>query len=112
LAILYRDDYTRADVPMLPTMVTPKQGAWWVMSHTVPTALGAVLLAVTPALGWFYFLPVLIVSLDLVRRNVTLIQAPTPKNARAFFMSSNYYLTVLLLAICISTVVGNVVSWL
>ena len=40
LAILYRDDYARTDVPMLPVHTTPKQAAWWIMTHTMPTAIG------------------------------------------------------------------------
>lgn len=112
LAILYRDDYSRADVPMLPTMVSPRQGAWWVMSHTLPTAIGAVLLTAIPPLGWLYFVPVLLVSADLVRRNVKLIREPSPANARSFFIASNIYLTVLLLAVCASAVLTPFVPWL
>ena len=104
LAILYREDYARADVPMLPTQMSERNAAWWVLSHTAPTAIAALLLAIVPALGWLYFVPVLIFSVDMVRRNIQLIRKPTKKNARAFFMSTNYYLMVVLLAICVDTV--------
>ena len=104
LALLYRDDYARSDVPMLPVQTTPRQAAWWVMSHTLPTGLGGLLLAVLPALGWVYLLPVAWVTADLFRRNVKLIQAPSPQNAKGLFMASNIYLLVLLLAICAGTV--------
>lgn len=105
LAILYREDYSRVDVPMLPTQVTPKQAAWWVMSHTVPTGLASILLVILPTLGWLYIIPVSLITFDLFRRNVMLIKDPSKPNARALFMSSNYYLMVLLLAICIDTTV-------
>jgi protoheme IX farnesyltransferase len=111
LAILYRDDYERADVPMLPTQVSPSQGGWWVLTHTIPTVIGSLLLVVTPTLGWLYFIPTLLVSADLVRRNINLIQDPSPENARAFFMSSNYFLTALLAAIYINTIVGAIVNY-
>lgn len=101
LAILYRDDYSRADVPMLPTQVTPQQAAWWVLSHTLPTALVALLLTLTPALGWVYLIPVGVVSADMLRRNLRLIRDASPVNARALFMASNIYLTVVLAAICL-----------
>jgi protoheme IX farnesyltransferase len=101
LAILYRDEYRRADVPMLPTQTTPGRAAWWVMSHTIPTGLLGLLLVVLPGLGWIFFLPVLAVTLDLFYRNVMLIADPTPLNARRLFMSSNTYLLALLLAICV-----------
>ncbi len=101
LAILYRDEYKRADVPMLPTQTTPRGAAWWVMSHTLPTGILSLLLVVLPGLGWIYFVPVLLITADLFYRNVQLIREPDPQNARKLFMSSNYYLLVLLLAICV-----------
>lgn len=101
LAILYRDEYKRADVPMLPTQTSPRGAAWWVMSHTLPTAVLGLLMVVLPGLGWIFFLPVLVISLDLFYRNVQLIRNPSPISARRLFMSSNYYLLILLLAICV-----------
>ena len=101
LAILYRDEYSRADVPMLPTQTTPHKAAWWVMSHTLPTGILSLLMVVLPGLGWIYFLPVLAITVDLFNRNIQLIRDPSPLNARRLFMSSNYYLLVLLLAICV-----------
>lgn len=106
LALLYRDDYARMDVPMLPVHTTPKQAAWWVMSHTAPTAVSGLLLALLPELGWFYFVPVLLVTADLVWRNVKLIADPSPGHARGLFMASNIYLLILLLAICAGSVVA------
>jgi heme o synthase len=104
LAILYRDEYRRADVPMLPVHTTPRQAAWWVMSHTLPTGILGLLMVVLPGLGWLYFVPVLIITIDLFYRNILLIRDPSPLNARRLFMSSNYYLLVLLLAICVDMV--------
>lgn len=103
LALLYRDDYTRADVPMLPTKTSPRQAAWWVMSHTVPTGLAGLLLVVLPALGWLYFVSLALVTADLFWRNVKLVKDPSPANARSLFITSNIYLTVLLLVIFIDS---------
>ncbi len=104
LALLYRDDYSRSDVPMLPVNTTPHRAAWWVMAHTLPTCIFGVLMVALPALGWIYFAPVLLVSFMLFWRNVQLIRDPSASHARALFMASNYYLTVLLLAIYAGTV--------
>jgi protoheme IX farnesyltransferase len=105
LALLYREEYRRADVPMLPAQTTPRRAAWWVMSHTVPTALFGLLLVTLPELGWLYFLPVAVVTADLFWRNVRLIADPSKRNARRLFISSNLYLLILLLAICIDITV-------
>jgi protoheme IX farnesyltransferase len=104
LALLYRDDYSRADVPMLPTQTSPRQAAWWVMSHTIPTGLAGLLLVSLPSLGWLYFVPMLLATADLFWRNIKLIKDPSPPHARSLFMASNIYLTVLLLIIFIDSV--------
>lgn len=101
LAILYSNEYKRAGVPMLPTRTTPQKAAWWIMTHTLPTCVLSLLLVTLPGLGWIFFIPVLVISGDLFYRNVRLIRDPSPLNARKLFMSSNYYLLVLLLAICV-----------
>ncbi|MCP4423678.1 MAG: UbiA family prenyltransferase, partial [Chloroflexi bacterium] len=97
LALLYRDDYTRADVPMLPARTSPRNAAWWVLSHTVPCGLAGLAMVLMPVVGWLYFVPMVGVTAVLFQRNIQLIQDPSPPNARRLFMASNYYLTVLLL---------------
>lgn len=103
LALLYRDDYARTNVPMLPVFTTPRQAAWWVMSHTLPTAVAGVLLVSLPSLGWVYIIPVFFISIDLVHRNIKLIQNPSPEYALKMFLGSNYYLLILLIAICLGS---------
>ncbi len=107
LAILYRNDYAKANVPMLPVHTTLRQASWWVFLHTGAASLAALLLALSPHLGLVYFIPVLIAAMDLMARNVRLIRNPTPRNARALFISSNIYLTIVLFAICLGTVLHN-----
>jgi protoheme IX farnesyltransferase len=73
------------------------------MLHTGATGLAALGLALTPSLGLIYLLPIMVVTVDMVARNVRLIREPNPANARALFMASNVYLMVVLLAICVDT---------
>ena len=110
LAILYRNDYSRADVPMLPVHTTLRQAAWWVFVHTGAAGIVALLLVVTPNLGLAYFVPVLVVTADIVVRNVRLIKDPSPRNARALFIASNIFLTIVLLAACAGTVLHSIWS--
>jgi protoheme IX farnesyltransferase len=110
LAILYRDDYARADVPMLPVNSTTRRAAWWVLLHTGAAGLVALLLIFTPNLGIVYLIPVVIASIDMVIRNIRLIRDPTPRNARALFLSSNLYLLIVLLSICIGSSINGI--WL
>lgn len=108
LAILYRKDYERADVPMLPVHTTLRQASWWVLLHTGAAGLVALLLSLTPNLGLIYFIPVLVATGDMILRNVRLIREPTPRNARNLFISSNVYLTVVLLAVCVDTILNGI----
>lgn len=106
LAILYREDYARASVPMLPVKTTPRQAAWWVLLHTGAAGLAALLLGLTPALGAAYLVPVAVATADLLRRNAQLLREPTPQRARSLFISSNIYLMVVLLAACADSLLG------
>lgn len=108
LAILYKEDYSKANVPMLPVHTSPRTAAWWVFLHTGAASFVAILLGFTPQLGLAYFVPVALVTVDMIIRNVRLIRDPTPRNARALFLSSNVYLTVVLLATCIGTVIKSI----
>ncbi len=101
---MYREDYQRADVPMLPTKTSPRSAAWWVMLHTLPTGFASLMLVLMPSLGWLYFIPIAIVTANLLRRNIELIKEPSKARARKFFLSTNIYLLLLLWAICFDTV--------
>lgn len=105
LAILYKRDYQQAEVPMLPARTTPREAAWWVLLHTGAAGVAALLLTFSPALGWIYFLPVLGATVDMIWRNVRLLRDPHPRVARGLFLASNVYLTVVLVAAVVSSVV-------
>lgn len=110
LAILYRNDYARADVPMLPVSTTVGQAAWWVFLHTGAAGAVALLMAVTPDLGLVYLIPVVLATADIILRNVRLIRNPSPRNARGLFISSNIFLTIVLLAVCVGTLLNGLWS--
>ena len=103
LALLYRNDYARADFPMLPAKTTPRGAAAWIMVHAVPAGIAGLALAALPFLGWSYLIPVLLVTIDLLWRAIKLLIDPSPRNARKVFISSNIYLLVLLVAICVGS---------
>jgi heme O synthase-like polyprenyltransferase len=88
---------------MLPVHTTPRQAAWWVFLHTGAAGAVGLLMAVTPSLGLAYLIPVALVTVDIVVRNVRLISDPSPANARSLFIASNIFLTVVLLAACVGT---------
>jgi len=105
LAIVYRDDYARSNTPMLPVQTTPRAAALWVLLHTAPTALAAVMLAAHDALGWLYFVPVLLATIDLLVRNIRLVKTPDAKLAFSLFKVSNIYLAIIMVMIAIDALI-------
>jgi protoheme IX farnesyltransferase len=101
LAMVYRHDYMRSEMPMLPTRTSPRHAAWWVLLHTGATALAALLLTAHPTLGWLYFVPVAAMTLYMLKANFQLIAKPNGKLALNLFKISNLYLAVVLLMICV-----------
>jgi protoheme IX farnesyltransferase len=101
LAIVYRNDYARGGVPMLPVQTSPRHAAFWVFVHTGATVLAALMLAGHDALTWIYLVPVGLVSLDLMVRNIRLLVRPDGKQALSLFKASNLYLALILLMICV-----------
>lgn len=101
LAMVYRNDYMRSETPMLPTRVTPRQSALWILLHTGATAFAALLLVAHPTLGWLYFVPVLATTVYMFKVNFTLIANPSAQLALKLFKISNLYLAVVILMICI-----------
>lgn len=103
LALACRDDYSRAGVPMLPVHTTPLQAALWSLLHGGAAALAGLLLIVHPALGWVYGVLAVIGSALLVGQGVRLVRRPDRGNAWLVFHASNLYLSLILLAICVDT---------
>lgn len=104
LAMMYRDDYAAASVPMLPVHVSGSQTAWWIFVHTASTGVAALALAANPALGWPYLVPASVITLIFVIGNIRLIQNPDRLTAIRLFVTSNFFLALVLLAIILATV--------
>ena len=105
LAIVYRNDYERGGVPMLPVRTSPRGAAFWVFIHTGATVLAALMLAGHQALSLIYLVPVGIASIDLMARNIRLLVHPDGKHALSLFKASNLYLALVLLMICVNVMV-------
>jgi protoheme IX farnesyltransferase len=101
LAQAYRDDYARADVPMLPVITSAHASAWWIVLHTGLTGFIALMLSACPALGWGYAVPTIAATAWLGWHSVRLVQQPDRPRAFKLFKVSNIYLGIVLLAIYI-----------
>ena len=105
LAMAFRDDYSRAGVPMLPTVVSDRATAWWITLHTVATSVVALILAFHPELGLPYFIPILFATIWMIWDSIRLIAHPDQQQAFKVFKLSNLYLGLVLIFIYIGTLI-------
>jgi protoheme IX farnesyltransferase len=96
LAIVYREDYARAGVPMLPVTTTPKTAAFWGLLHGLAAGACAVLLATSPDLGPIYSVPVGTATAVLIYQGYQLVRQPTTRRAWRLFHTSNIFLAIVL----------------
>ncbi|MBT3321529.1 MAG: protoheme IX farnesyltransferase [Anaerolineae bacterium] len=105
LAMAYRDDYSRAGIPMLPTVVSDRATAWWITLHTGATSILALLLAFHPQLGLIYLIPITVATLWMGSHSIRLITHPDQKQAFKVFKVSNIYLGIALIFIYVETLI-------
>ena len=105
LALAYRKDYSRAGVPMLPVVSSANHAIFWMMAHAVATGLFGLLLALHGALGWLYLAPVALATVWLWRESAGLLTSYTAPRAMTVFKVSNIYLSVVLLAVTVASVI-------
>lgn len=104
LALAYRQDYQKADYPMLPARVAPPIAARWTALHTVFTAVAGFALGIWPATDWIYLIPIGIASLFFVKYTIALLAAPAErKPALALFHFSNLYLALVLVMVMMAS---------
>jgi protoheme IX farnesyltransferase len=103
LAVKYREDYSRADVPMLPSIGSLERTANSILAYTV--ALFAVSLALVPIahLGAVYLVVAVAAGASFMFRAWTFRRAPTPARAMRLFAYSIAYLTVIFVGIGVDT---------
>ncbi len=105
LAMAFRDDYSKAGVPMLPTVISDRATAWWITIHTVATAVVALILALHPELGLLYIIPISIATIKMTWESIRLIMNPEKDQAFKVFKLSNLYLGLVLIFIYFSTLI-------
>lgn len=106
LALACHEDYRRAGIPMLPIVVSPRSAAFWSVLHAVAGCAAGLLLIGHPDLGAHYALPALGAAGYLLLQGGRLLYHPTRKQAWRLFHASNFYLGLILLAICVDALLN------
>ena len=105
LAVKYRDDYSAANVPMLPSVATLENTSRQILAYTV--AVWVLSLVFTPVanMGWIYTVAAIVTGGLFTLHAVKLLRDPTPKRAMKVFTFSITYLSALFIAMGIDQLV-------
>jgi len=101
LAILIKDDYAKAGVPMLPVVQGDAACARWIFGNTIALVISALLPALFGELGALYAVISTAFGLRFLWLNWKLVQDPSRTWAKRNFLFSMQYLAGVFLAIVI-----------
>ena len=105
LAVKYRDDYSAANVPMLPSVETLATTSRQILAYTI--AVWGLSLVFTPvaSMGWIYTGTAIVSGAIFTLYAVQLLRDPNPKRAMKVFTFSITYLSVLFIAMGIDQLI-------
>jgi len=106
LAIVIRDQYAAAGVPMLPVVKGDKKAARIILGHTILLVLASVM-PVFYGLGWMYLVGALCGGGYFIVKSVQLLRNPTKQTAMANFIASLVQFTVLMVALMLEVNFGT-----
>lgn len=107
LAIMLKEDYARAGVPMLPVVRGVRATVVQIAGYTALTVICSLLPVVLQggngrsAVGWFYLGAAILLNLVLILRSAQLFRHPERPQARSLFTYSMAYLALLFLAMAV-----------
>ncbi|MFL2771306.1 MAG: heme o synthase [Rhodospirillaceae bacterium] len=99
LAMLIKDDYAEAGVPMLPVIAGDDTCARYMMGNTLLLVFSAALPVIFGSLGMIYLIISSLLGVCFVWLNLELLRDPSRLWARRIFLFSMSYLAALFLAI-------------
>jgi protoheme IX farnesyltransferase len=101
LALLIKDDYKDAGVPMLPVVLGDRVTVLQIALYSVLTAVVSLLPLAQGLVGWYYVGAALLLNLVLIARSVKLYVKVDRPNASWLFHYSMVYLALLFLALAL-----------
>jgi heme o synthase len=107
LAIRYRDDYARADVPMLPVTLGVTSGIRWIGATALLLAVFTVALPFVPGtpFGYLALIVAAVMGAILMAFSAMLVRYPTIVNSWRLFKFTSPYLAVLFTVLALDVAV-------
>ncbi len=103
LAIRYREDYARANVPMLPVVTNLRRAVNLIVMSVVLMVVESLLLGVVAGFGALYFALAIIGGAVSTVGHVYLYLKPTERNAWLMFKLSSLYLAIVFAGMMLDT---------
>lgn len=100
-AILHREDYEKAGIPMLPVVIGNLKTTRYILLNTILLVISSLLPSFLGILGVFYTVIASAVGLFFITRNIQLLLHTSKETALKNFKASMIYLGVLFTAIII-----------
>ncbi len=107
LAFRYKEDYAKANVPMLPAVATFRKTANQILVYSVLLTVVSLLLGPVAHLGVIYESSALLLGIGFIYYAIKLRRSESPKVAMRVFSYSISYLTLLFVAMGVDVVVRH-----
>lgn len=101
LAILIKDDYAKAGVPMLPVVKGDRATVVQIVVYAIATALICIVPLFLGELGMIYLVGAVLLNIGLIVQSIKLMQDTCPPRAKALFKYSMVYLALLFVIIAV-----------
>jgi len=95
LALLIKDDYARAGIPMLPVVATLAATKRQILVYAVVLVVFSTTFVATGAVGWIYLVGAVALGAGFIVRAVRLVSNEGTEGARALYLFSILYLALL-----------------
>jgi protoheme IX farnesyltransferase len=105
LAVKYADEYTAADVPMLPSVAPIENVVRQMFWYTVALVASTLVLIPVAGLGWIYTVTAIVLGVLFIAGVLALGRTPTPAASMRLFGFSITYVTVLFGSIMLDVLV-------
>lgn len=105
-AIVHREDYDRAGVPMLPSVVGDKKAAIFILANTALLVASSFAPVLVGSLGVIYAASAILAGGFFLYRNVELVRDTSKKVAWMNFKASMAYLGILFLGVALDVIAG------
>ena len=109
LALLIKDDYARAGIPMLPVVSTLAVTKRQILIYTVVLVGLSMSLATTGAVGWIYLVGAFTLGAGFTIRAIRLARGEGIEGAKALYLFSLSYLALLFVVVAADSVLGRFV---